>query len=626
MPKHQWKLIVVWLWLSACGSMLYAAELTDSPYTVESWSNEEGLPQSSVISVIQSRDGYLWLGTLKGLVRFDGNKFSVFNGFSNPGLNSDQIVFLFEDSQTNLWVGTDNAGVVRIQNGRIENVNLGPTGHESRLISACEDTNGAVWLYTADARLARYQSGKLDTLHLFQSPAISRMITFEPAGSIWISEYEHTVAGMFSFRPDNFHPPALPIEQNIRAERMDYILGSRNGGVWRLMNGWVQKWTGNEQDFGPYPWTSSTVTAAAVTAACEDNEGNLVVGTPNNGVYWFDAQGNYRHISRSQGLSSDFILSLCVDREGDLWVGTDGGGLNRVRKNVFLPPAGLSPLPAQSVARDEHDGLWTAFNANGVTYWRTNVPQHFGAGLGQNAWTVLVDHQQHVWAGTRGEGLFELQNGQFLPAPGSASLGRQIFTLFEDHQGQLWAGTESGLAICQNQSWKIYTTSDGLPENIIRAIVQDPAGNYWIGTENQGLCSWSAGKFTPLAPSENGPPGNDISALFIDREGTFWVGTSGHGLACLKNGRWKHFSTKDGLASNSISYIIEDDAGDLWIDAHPTGGGRPEYDRSPHLWSGRRHAVARMFHRFPAGRSPDQRRTVMVFHRQRPGFRESDVA
>ena len=581
----------VCLWLLAGGPGLGAAELTDAPFTVESWGTEEGLPQSSVISVIQTRDGYLWLGTTKGLVRFDGNRFTVFNEFNTPGLNSDQIVFLFEDSHTNLWVGTDNAGVALIQDGQVRSINLGATGHDSRLTSACEDTNGAVWLYTADARLARYQKGQVEPLQLFQPSTaviIARRVTVEPAGSIWISECESrpiggTVAALFSFRPDNFHPPALPIEQNIHATRLDYILAGPKAGLWRLMDGQVEKWSGTARTLGPWPYPWAHSPAAEVTAACEDEAGNLIVGTPNDGVYWFAADGNYRHLSKAQGLSSDYVLSLCLDREGDLWVGTDGGGLNRVKRKLFLPPAGLKPLPAQSLAWDDHGGLWSAFNANGVACWRTNTAQYFGVGREQNAWTVLVDPQQQVWAGTRGEGLFVLQNGLFQQAPPpSALLGPQIFALFEDRAGELWAGTGNGLGRWNGRGWTLYTTNHGLPENSVRALAQAAAGDYWIGTENQGLCRLRDGQFTRLPASANGPPGNDISTLYMDRAGTLWVGTAGHGLGRLKNGRWTHYSMTNGLAGNSISYLIEDDAGNLWIGSNkglmrvPQAGGELE--------------------------------------------------
>ena len=114
MPKKHWKLRFAWLWL--CVGLLIvpapagAVGHSDSPFIVDVWTSKEGLPENAVISVIQTRDGYLWLGTLNGLVRFDGNRFTVFNQNNTPGLNSDRIVYLFEDSHTNLWIGTDTAG------------------------------------------------------------------------------------------------------------------------------------------------------------------------------------------------------------------------------------------------------------------------------------------------------------------------------------------------------------------------------------------------------------------------------------------------------------------------------------------------------------------------------------
>ena len=194
---------------------------------MDSWNNQDGLPQSSVISIIQTRDGYLWLGTLNGLVRFDGSRFAVFDENNTPGLGSGRIVRLFEDSHTNFWVGTDTAGVALIQNGRVKNFQIGRSGHEGRLTSICEDSTGAVWLYTADAHLGRYQNGKMNVLdfHL-TAPAIARMIAAEKSGPIWIAESE---AGgkswLVSFQPANFNPPTMAIDQSIPVQRIDFILG-----------------------------------------------------------------------------------------------------------------------------------------------------------------------------------------------------------------------------------------------------------------------------------------------------------------------------------------------------------------------------------------------------------------
>ncbi len=414
----------------------------------------------------------------------------------------------------------------------------------------------------------------MEIQHIFDGPAIERLAAADRSGSVWVSEFEAAPTGdralLFSFQAEGFHPPAMPLDQDIPAHRIDFILASRQGGLWRLMDGRVQRWNGSLQDLGPYPWTNATVSAAQVTAACEDAGGNLIVGTLRDGIYWFDADGNYRHITKDQGLSSNFILSLCLDREGNLWVGTDGGGLNRLKKKIFMTPANLSPLPAQSVAADLSGGLWTAFNANGAAYWRSNSVQTYAVGQYENAWTALVDHQQRVWLGTKGEGLFDLQNGCFQaalpqPRPAGSPTVPDIYALFEDRSGQLWVGTQAGLAVGDGTAWKFYTVADGLPENTVRAIAEDQAGVIWIGTESQGLAFLQDGKFTAVPAAENGPPGNDISTLLVDRAGVLWVGTAGHGLASLQNGQWTHYSTLKGLASNSISYIIEDDEGNLWI-------------------------------------------------------------
>jgi ligand-binding sensor domain-containing protein/signal transduction histidine kinase len=526
MPKRHRKLKLEFAWLLLCvGSFIFSAPAaapgqSGLPFIVDVWTSKEGLPQNSVISVIQTKDGYLWLGTLNGLVRFDGNHFTVFNEYNTPGLNSDRIVYLFEDSHTNLWIGTDTGTVAMAKDGRITDFQIGGAGHEGRLLYAFEDSKGMVWFYTADGRTSRYQDGRMST-----------------------------------------DPSLISKELVLRAAKI--LIPGQSNSFWSIQNGRVQKWKGNqrERDFGVYPWRINTI----VTSAGEDGAGNLIVGTGGEGVFWLGTDGNWRRISTEQGLSSAFVLSLCMDREGNLWVGTDGEYLDRIKRKIFDAPAEHHSWVVQSVCGDESGGLWTAFNAHGVTCWFTNSAQDFGVGRGSNAWTILVDRKQQIWVGTRGEGLFQFQTNHFQPAPGAEILGQHIFALFEDRAGQLWAGTQNGLARWNGQDWKIYTTHDGLSENIVRAIAEDAEGGFWIGTESQGLNFFKAEKFISFQAAGNGLPGNDISCLYLDRDGVLWVGTSGHGLARYYKGRWNRYSTDTGLASNSIDYIIEDDAGCLWI-------------------------------------------------------------
>jgi len=169
------------------------AEVTPmaSHYSFDVWQTEDGLPEHSVTAIVQTRDGYLWFGTYNGLVRFDGNRFTYFNEFNTPGLNSDRIVYPFEDSRTNLWVGTDGSGVVLVKDGKVENFSIGRGGHEGRLVSACEDSVGGVWFYTADARksalskvevtadLARFADRDLVTEAVFEDLTIKQGVWAE---------------------------------------------------------------------------------------------------------------------------------------------------------------------------------------------------------------------------------------------------------------------------------------------------------------------------------------------------------------------------------------------------------------------------------------------------------------
>ena len=499
------------LWLAA---RLFAAA-PDSPFMVDSWTAENGLPDNEGVSILQSKRGYLWIGTLHGLVRFDGNQFTNFDEMNTPGLKSDRIVFLYEDRQTNLWIGTQSAGLAVVQNGKIRSFEK-ETANAGK-VTAASEAQGDVLFYS-EFGVAQYHDGTMK----YYPGVRSRELYF--------------------------------LEQH-------WTVPSRDGGEWQLFRGRVQKAAGDqlEKDFGPLPWGN-----AFINAACEDENGNLIVGTTGKGIFWFDADGHYRRISAADGLSSDIILSLCLDNEGDLWVGTDSGGIDRVKRKMFNSVPGLHPWDVRSVAQDAAGGLWAAFNATGVSYWSSNGVRDFRLGQISSASSVLVDAGQNVWAGTSTEGLFLFQSQQFVPAPAAGILGPEILALFESREGTLWAGSQNGLGRWDGQNWKLFTTADGLSANPVSAIAEDPSGNLWIGTQNSGLNLFDGKKFISYGIT-NGLPGDDISCLYVDRDGTLWVGTSAHGLAHFKNGSWKSFSTSKGLVSNSIGYIIGDDDGYLWI-------------------------------------------------------------
>ena len=566
MPNKSWIFAVACLLLGGVLSGHSAGE--EARFRVDKWTTAEGLPQNEVIAMTQTRDGYLWLGTLDGLARFDGGRFTIFNIVNTPGLNDNQIVNLFEDSRTNLWLGTKNDGVVLIKNGRVTSLGIGRGNREGRHTAVCEDLTGAVWLYTPDGQLSRYRDGKVEVWQMNSGPdrfSNCRAMIAEKSGMVWVGTDSH----MFGINPKADLGGVLPAEQLEVQGRLDFLLASERGGYWRLSGGHVEKWRGNrrEKDFGLYRWSKPVFTA------CEDQAGNLVVGTLGDGVWWFDAAGNATQLpSGGTGLSHDYILSLTMDREGSLWVGTDGGGLNRVKRQAFTVLPGTEALAVQSACEDNQGGLWLN-SYGGARYWKGGVLKEYGAEQGlanTNGQTIFVDQSQQVWAGSAGSGgawapgLFQLRKDRFELAAGYAATNNQeIWAIQQDRQGQVWVGTQGGLARWNGRDWKIFTTRDGLSSDAVQAIAEDIDGSLWLGTGN-GLNHFRDGHFTAFH-KQDGLPDENISSLYVDAEGVVWIGTRGRGLGRFHEGKWTHYTTSQGLYKNSVGYLVEDGQGNLWL-------------------------------------------------------------
>jgi hypothetical protein len=505
----------------------------DSPFTVDAWSTADGLPQSSVIAIAQTHDGYLWLGTINGLVRFDGNSMTPVNVNNAPGLPDNFIISLFADSRSNLWIGTANGRLCAVQDGTIKQFDVSAAG--GKIVLADEEAPGVVGFLTSGPRFFTITGDRLNV---------------QTSG----------VPGKYFYR--YYH----------------VVLFGRNGVIWQMKGGHVLKsrngQAGSEVDLGPTPWTPALcpfpggdtlryLYDANVTAFCEDQEGNLVVGTHDAGVYWHDSTNGWSHISTDKGLSHDSVLSLYCDHDGNMWVGTDGDGLERISRKSFTRAPGYSRGVAVSSAEDGRGGVWTAFNRRGLTYVETNVASDFRIGTKSNAWSVLVDRSQQVWAGTRDEGLFHLENGAFVPVDTAQSMGGQIFALFQSRDDRLWVGGQSGLASFDDHNWRLYSPSDGLPAGAVRALAEDTASNLWIGTDSAGLYTMRGGRILPADA-----PAKDISCLLSGRDGALWAGTSGHGLARYAAGKWTLFASTNGLTVDDIGYLLEDDATNLWIGSY----------------------------------------------------------
>jgi ligand-binding sensor domain-containing protein/signal transduction histidine kinase len=568
MPKHSMKLLGALAFILAGGLQLSAAQARR--FVVREWTPpDEGMPQSVVFTIAQTHDGYLWLGTGNGLARFDGLRFKTFDAEQAPQLTGSKILKLFEDSRGNLWIATDNAGVVVIDpQGRGTTVRTGEAAAEGPLVAVCEDRAGGVWFTMSKGQLYRYARGSCGLVL-----KNCRGLMTDDFGVVWVGALEGKLLGL---GPIADSPPAAVVSYEIAVRQLDFLAASKRGGYWRLAEGRIGKWNGDRllKDLGAYPWSAGV----PILAACEDLDGNLVVGTYGEGVYWFDGEGN---ATRVEGITHGSIWCLVVDREGSLWVGTNGGGLARVKPQKFKVLEGTLGATVQSVSPDHQGGVWIGSNGDWVDHWAgeallrfTNIwPPELPSPPGQApifVQSVLEDARGKVWAGGASildplTCFFSLQNGRFLPVLGPPALKQDPAVLHEDRQGVLWIGTRGGLVRSENGSWKVYTTRDGLSSDRVRAIASNREGGIWVGTDRGGLNLLQNGKFTVYSKqAREGLPADDVTSLYLDDQEVLWIGTAG-GLVRHERGQWRRFTTREGLASNKIGYLVEDGEGFLWI-------------------------------------------------------------
>jgi signal transduction histidine kinase/ligand-binding sensor domain-containing protein len=538
----------------------------DSPYVVDVWRDNDGLPSRSVFSVIQTHDGYLWFATPDGLVRFDGVKFTVFDEAHTPGLESSGTVYLFEDSRSNLWVGTESAGVFIIgRGGEVQKAVTASNLRADHPVSACEGADGSVWLLMKDSNLYRYHDKRLESV------TVCKAITAEPNGQVWLG----TDTGVYQVINSSTGVSAIqtiPLKQ-----RLDFLLASRKGGFWLMADGRIQKWKDHQlvADLGAYPWQDWTVTTAT-----EDEEGNLIVGTYGDGVYWFDAKGKATHLRKE--LSFNFVQSIAVDREGGLWVATDGGGLDRVKRKMFAALPKSEDYVVQSVAPDRQGGLWIGYNGNRIDHWSNGVSEQFTPILNANSAagvlvrSVFVDKSGVAYAGITCVGaagalesrFLEFQSNRFSPPDGinlvmtTQGSPLDVSAIHEDRMGRLWLGTRSGLVLFHGRDSKLFSIAEGLPSADVRAVADDVEGNVWIGTSG-GLACLRDGKIHSFRKKDR-LPSEDISSLLVDSEGILWIGTHGSGLVRFSKNRWTHYTTSEGLAGNSIAYLLEE-GDNIWL-------------------------------------------------------------
>ncbi|MCP5046202.1 MAG: response regulator [bacterium] len=548
-----------------------------SQYIYDVWGTEDGLPQNAVRTIIQTRDGYLWMGTQQGLVRFDGVRFEVYDKRRVEQMSSHSVRALCEDREGHLWIGTYGGGLIRRdgKNGAFTAYTARQGLANDRVMAVKEDREGNLWIGTYGGGLSRMKNGEFTTYTTQQGLACNRIwaIHQDHRGNVWVG----TDGGLTRIKEERFTtytPQATgegPADNRVRAICQDregnLWIGTR-GGLYRMKDGKLSA------------YGMQTIT---VMSLCEDREGNLWIGTLGGGVNRMK-DGKFSVYTSGQGLTNDTVPVIYEDREDSLWIGTYGGGLNRMKDGkftVYNTDEGLSHNIVRAIHEDREGNLWIGTFGGGVnrmkdgrfTAYNTQTTATTGKGLvNDRIWAVYGGREGSLWIGTH-SGLSRMKNGTFstyttqTTQQGMAS--NYVHAIYEDREGAIWIGTYGGgLSRMKDGKFTAYTTQStrqGLASDYIHAIHEDREGNLWAGTRG-GLSRMKNGTFTTYTTeSTRGGLAHDyIHAILEDSVGSLWVGTDG-GLSRMKNGKFSSITSKDGLFEDDILVILEDDGGNLWM-------------------------------------------------------------
>jgi signal transduction histidine kinase/ligand-binding sensor domain-containing protein len=520
-------------------------------YGYQSWQTDTGLPQNTVHAIVQGRDGYLWIATEGGLVRFDGVEFRAYTRANTPGLPSDLIDDLMEDRDGALWAST-SGGLARLRGGVVEAFGAAQGIPATQVWRTLQDGRGVVWALTA-AGLFRIDGERAARIDVNAGLTENSRMATGPDGALWLG----TADGLMRAGADDvFH--AVGSAGEVLALAVD-----RNETAWAGMRSGLEACSSTRCRSAAVPG------GGAVNALAVDRAGRVWIGTETGllladgdrvtafgqktgrvdflygdraGMLWAGTAQGLMRIDPEQGTAEllrggDVFLSAAEDREGDLWLGTESGGLAVLRDRKF------SSLTAEDGLTDEYV-LALAQAPNG-----------------------------HVAAGTKGGGLNVFRDGKFRAlTTAQGLLSNVVLTMAAAANGDVWVGTPDGLNLLhEGDVARAFTTADGLADDFVRSLYVGRGGELWIGTR-RGLSRYENGRFTTWTALDG--LGSDlIGAMTQDHDGSLWIGTLG-GLSRFRDGQIRNLTTKDGLSSNVVTALYEDHDGTLWIGTNDGGLNR----------------------------------------------------
>jgi ligand-binding sensor domain-containing protein/anti-sigma regulatory factor (Ser/Thr protein kinase) len=544
------------LLLIASAGMVFGLDpnRTLTQYVHRIWQTQQGLPESSIYAILQSRDGYLWLGTQTGLVRFDGVAFTPLESIYPNAPSNVWIRGIAEDPSGAMWIGTNESGVFRVADGKVTHYSQAnglPSDTEQCVVAA---SNGDVWVCTVNG-LARFSGGKLTVYTTANGLATNtlRAAAIDANGKVWVGGESSQLS---VWNGSAFE--SVPIHSIAKDSGVRGIVPAQDGALWiGTTTGLIRRKDGEERLFT----TKDGLADNWILSLIESANGSIWMGTRSGFSRW--RNGEIDSFRPQDGLSQSTVYSVYPDREGSLWVGTKHG-LNQFLDGRAVPYTVNEGLPTNEtgpVIQDRAGIVWIGTLGAGLTRYDGKRFTVLGTrqGLASNYITALtVDSKDDLWVGSD-RGLNRLHDGKvdrtYTAASGLPS--NDVRSLMEDRQGTMWVGTAAGAARLRNGVF------EHDPEKAaVLAIGEDGAGKIYLATANS-VVAVSDGKREEII--QNSAPLRGVDAFLRDRDGNLWMGMLGNGLRLLRNGTLSSFFVRDGLFDGEIYGIVADAEDRLWM-------------------------------------------------------------
>ena len=523
-------------------------------YVRNTWTVDRGLPQSTVFGVSQTPDGYIWIATQEGFVRFDGTEFVTYDAKSHPVISSDLGQCMRVTRDGTLYVGTIDGGLISMHGETIEVFNETNGLPGNFVTTLFESRDGTLWIGTKNglARLVDHRVSQFPS-HELPSPAITA-IAEDASGSLWVATDRGIVtitAGEIRLRTE---------KEGFPTEKVAAIIGARDGSVWiasevaglfRFHNGSIANY--REKDGLP---------TLRVTAVFEDRFGVIWIGTNDGG---FGRLHGTRFEFESESRTP--VISFFQDRDGNLWIGRMGG-LDQLSDGVITTwskSEGLLDDDIKSVTAQRDGTIWVGTRL-GVTDLSGNRRWTEREGLSSSyILTTLAARDGSLWIGTataglnhvRADGITKYTTADGLP-------GDSILAIFEDSRGILWVGTEAGLGRIVQGQVEPRGPHRSLPPDSVSVIAESRDGAIWVGTHDSGVARIRRDGTVDRLNQRNGLSSNFVLAVHDDGTGTIWIGTVS-GFNRFRNGRFVSIKTRQGLPDDAVFGILQDASSNLWM-------------------------------------------------------------